>query len=152
MPGRATACRRRSALRHAHKPLGRLAVAIVGDGDSMYAPGALWTAARHQILPWTIVHNNRGYHQEVMHVQRLSNRRNRLANNGKDWSIYTRIENPNIDYAMLAKSMGVQAFGPVTDPSELGATLKKAVQIVKAGSEPVVVDPWHAAALKENNK
>ena len=126
---------------HAHKPLGRLAVAIVGDGDSMYAPGALWTAARHQIPLLTIVHNNRGYHQEVMHVQRLSNRRNRLANNGKDFGpIGTRIENPNIDYAMLAKSMGVQAFGPVTDPSELGATLKKAVQIVKAG-EPVVVDP-----------
>ena len=126
---------------HAHKPLGRLAVAIVGDGDSMYAPGALWTAARHQIPLLTVIHNNRGYHQEVMHVQRLSNRRNRLANNGKDFGpIGTRIENPNIDYAMLAKSMGVQAFGPVTDPNELAATLKKAVQIVKAG-EPVVVDP-----------
>jgi hypothetical protein len=40
---------------------------------------------------------------------------------------------------MLAKSMGVQSFGPVTDPSELGATLKKAVQVAKAG-EPVLVD------------
>jgi acetolactate synthase-1/2/3 large subunit len=40
---------------------------------------------------------------------------------------------------MLAKSMGLQAFGPVTDPNELGSTLKKAVQVVKAG-EPVLVD------------
>jgi hypothetical protein len=40
---------------------------------------------------------------------------------------------------MLAKSMGMQAFGPITDPKELGPTLKKAVQIVKAG-EPVLVD------------
>jgi acetolactate synthase I/II/III large subunit len=106
----------------------------------MYAPGALWTAARHQIPLLMVVHNNRGYHQEVMHVQRLSNRRNRLANNGKDFGpIGTRIENPNIDYAMLAKSMGLQAFGPVTDPNELGSTLKKAVQVVKAG-EPVLID------------
>jgi thiamine pyrophosphate-dependent acetolactate synthase large subunit-like protein len=126
---------------HAHKPLGRLAVAVIGDGDSMYAPGALWTAARHQIPLLSIVHNNRGYHQEVMHVQRLSNRRNRLANNGKDFGpVGTRIENPNIDYAMLAKSMGMQSFGPVTDPNELGPALKKAVQVAKAG-EPVLVDP-----------
>jgi len=126
---------------HAHKALGRLAVAIVGDGDSMYAPGALWTAARHQIPLIAVIHDNRGYHQEVMHVQRLSNRRNRVANNGKDFGpIGTRIENPNIDYAMLAKSMGVQAFGPITDPKDLGPTLKKAVQVAKAG-EPVVVDP-----------
>ncbi|HEY2231408.1 MAG TPA: thiamine pyrophosphate-dependent enzyme [Xanthobacteraceae bacterium] len=125
---------------HAHKKFGRLPVAITGDGDSMYAPGALWTAVRHQIPYLNIIHNNRGYHQEVMHVQRLSNRRNRLANNGKDFGpLGTRIENPNIDYAMLAKSMGMQSFGPVTDPSELGATLKKAVQVVKAG-EPVLVD------------
>jgi thiamine pyrophosphate-dependent acetolactate synthase large subunit-like protein len=125
---------------HAHKKFGRLPVAITGDGDSMYAPGALWTAVRHQIPYLNIIHNNRGYHQEVMHVQRLSNRRNRLANNGKDFGpLGTRIENPNIDYAMLAKSMGMQSFGPVTDPNELGATLKKAVQVVKAG-EPVLVD------------
>jgi acetolactate synthase-1/2/3 large subunit len=125
---------------HAHKKFGRLPVGIIGDGDSMYAPGALWTAARHQIPLLAVIHNNRGYHQEVMHVQRLSNRRNRLANNGKDFGpIGTRIENPNIDYAMLAKSMGLQAFGPITDPSEIGPTLKKAVQVVKAG-EPVLVD------------
>ncbi len=125
---------------HAHKAFGRLAVAIVGDGDSMYAPGALWTAVRHQIPLVAIIHNNRGYHQEVMHVQRLSNRRNRLANYGKDFGpVGTRIENPNIDYAALAKSMGMQSFGPVTDPSEIGATLKKAVQVAKAG-EPVLVD------------
>jgi len=108
----------------------------------MYAPGALWTAARHQIPLLTVIHNNRGYHQEVMHVQRLSNRRNRLANNGKDFGpIGTRIENPNIDYAMLAKSMGVQAFGPVTDPKRARLRpSRRRLQIVKAG-EPVVVDP-----------
>ena len=30
------------------------------------------------------MHNNRGYHQELMHVQRLSSFRNRVANLGND--------------------------------------------------------------------
>jgi acetolactate synthase-1/2/3 large subunit len=125
---------------HANKALGRFSVAIHGDGDMMYAPGALWTAVHHQIPLLNIVHNNRGYHQEVMHLQRMSSRRNRVANIGKDFGpIGTRIENPNIDYAMLAKSMGMQSFGPITDPNELGPALKKAVQVVKAG-EPVMLD------------
>ena len=106
----------------------------------MYAPGALWTAAHHNIPLLMMMHNNRGYHQEVMHVQRLSNRRNRVANHGKDIGpIGTTIENPDIDYAMLAKSMGGESAGPIKDPNELGAALKKAVQVVKAG-EPALID------------
>jgi len=68
---------------HANKALGRFSVSIQGDGDMMYAPGALWTAAHHDIPLLTVMDNNRGYHQAVMHVQRLSNRRNRVASIGK---------------------------------------------------------------------
>jgi thiamine pyrophosphate-dependent acetolactate synthase large subunit-like protein len=119
---------------HANKQLGRFSVAIQGDGDLMYAPGALWTAARHQIPLLTVMHNNKGYHQEVMHVQRLSNRRVRVANNGKDFGpIGTRIENPDIDYATLAKSMSWYAEGPISDPKDLGPALKRAVEVVKKG-------------------
>ena len=86
------------------------------------------------------MHNNRGYHQEVMHVQRMSNRRNRVAYLGKDLGpLGTRIENPHIDYGKLASSMGVWSAGPITDPAELAPALKKAVQVVKAG-EPALVD------------
>jgi acetolactate synthase I/II/III large subunit len=125
---------------HGNKTLGRFSVSIQGDGDMMYAPGVLWTCAHHSIPLMYVMHNNRGYHQEVMHVQRLSNRRNRVANNGKDFGpIGTKIQNPDIDFATLAKSMGVQGIGPISDPKDLGPALKRAVQIVKAG-EPVVVD------------
>ena len=123
-----------------NKGLGRFSVSFQGDGDMMYAPGALWTAAHHRIPLLTVMHNNRGYHQEVMHVQRLSNRRNRVANLGKDFGpIGTGIENPNIDYAALAKSMGVWSMGPITDPKELGPALKKAVDVVKSG-QPALLD------------
>src|SRR5438552_6335755 len=63
----------------ANRDLGRFSVSIQADGDLMYAPGVLWTAARHKIPLLAVMHNNRGYHQEVMHVQRMSNFRNRVA-------------------------------------------------------------------------
>jgi len=124
----------------ANKSRGRFSVAIQGDGDLMYAPGILWTTAHHNIPLMYVMHNNRGYHQEVMLVQRLSNQRNRVANNGKDFGpVGTKIQNPDIDYAKLADSMGVWSTGPIKDPKDLGPALQKAVQVVKAG-EPAMVD------------
>src|SRR3979409_1486999 len=124
----------------ANRSLGRLSVNLQTDCDVMYAPGVLWTAAHHQIPVLTVMHNNRGYHQEVMHVQRLSNRRNRVASLGNDFGpIGTRIENPDIDYAKLAASMGWWSAGPITDPAELGPTFKRAVEVVKSG-QPALVD------------
>jgi acetolactate synthase I/II/III large subunit len=125
---------------HANKSLGRFSVSIQGDGDMMYAPGALWTAAHHEIPLLTVMHNNRGYHQEVMHVQRLSNRRNRVASLGKSAGpIGTSIDTPNIDYAGLARSQGWWAKGPITDPKDLGPALKEAVEVVKKG-QPALID------------
>jgi thiamine pyrophosphate-dependent acetolactate synthase large subunit-like protein len=121
---------------------GRFSVSIQADGDLMYTNGALWTAARHKIPLLSVMHNNRGYHQEVMHVQRLANRRNRVASLGMDRSpIGTSIENPDIDYATMAKSMGYWSAGPIKDPAELGPTLKRAVEVVKSG-QPALVDVW----------
>jgi len=121
---------------------GRFSVSIQADGDFMYAPGVLWTAARHKIPLLSVMHNNRGYHQEVMHLQRIANRRNRVAALGMDRSpIGTSIENPDIDYASLAKSMGYWSAGPIKDPAELGPTLKRAVQVVQSG-QPALVDVW----------
>jgi thiamine pyrophosphate-dependent acetolactate synthase large subunit-like protein len=126
----------------ANKPHGRFSLNFQPDGDFMYTPGVLWTAAHHNIPFLTVMHNNRGYHQEVMHVQRLSNRRNRVASLGKTTGpVGTSIEAPDIDYAKLASSMGVQGFGPVKDPAELAPTLKRAVEVVKSGA-PALVDVW----------
>ena len=125
-----------------NKSLGRFSFSYQGDGDLMYVPGSLWTATHHNIPMLMMIHNNRGYHQEVMHVQRLSNRRNRVANLGKTMGpVGTSIENPDIDYATMAKSMGWWSAGPIKDPAELGTVLAKAVQVVRAG-EPALIDVW----------
>jgi len=120
----------------ANRKRGRLSVAIQADGDLMYAPGVLWTAAHHKIPLLSVMHNNRAYHQEVMHVQRMANRHNRGITQA---SIGTTIDNPNIDFAGLARSMGVHAEGPITDPKDLGSAIRKALEAVRAG-EPALVD------------
>jgi thiamine pyrophosphate-dependent acetolactate synthase large subunit-like protein len=126
----------------ANRDLGRFSVSIQSDGDLMYAPGVLWTAARHKIPLLAVMHNNRGYHQEVMHVQRMANFHNRVASLGNDMGpIGTSIENPDIEYHKLAESMGWWAKGPIKDPAQLGAAIKEAVAVVKAG-QPALVNVW----------
>ena len=126
----------------ANRDLGRFSVNIQADGDLMYAPGVLWTAARHNIPLLTVMHNNRGYHQEVMHVQRLANFRNRVAYLGKDLGpIGTSIQNPDIEYHKLAESMGWWAKGPIKDPADIGPAMKQAVAVVKSG-QPALLNVW----------
>ena len=120
----------------AHKKHGRLAVAIGGDGDLMFTPGALWTAAHHRIPLLYVVHNNRAYHQEVMYVQMMAAKRQRGITRAH---IGNAITDPNVDFAKLAAGMGVYAEGPITDPKDLGPALQRAVAVVKRG-EPALVD------------
>jgi acetolactate synthase-1/2/3 large subunit len=120
----------------ANRALGRLTIGVVGDGDYMMQPGVIWTAAHHQIPLLMIIHNNRGYHQEVMHVQRMANRHNRGIERAH---IGTTIREPNIDYAAMAKGMGVYAEGPVTVANEVGPAIRRALEVVRRG-EPALID------------
>jgi acetolactate synthase-1/2/3 large subunit len=120
----------------ANRKHGRLSINIQNDGDLMYAPGVLWTAAHHHIPLLNILHNNRAYHEEVMHVQRMANRRNRGID--RAW-IGTTIDEPAVDFATLAQAMGVYAEGPITDPKELGPAIRRAIAVVKRG-EPALLD------------
>jgi acetolactate synthase-1/2/3 large subunit len=120
----------------ANRRHGRLSVNIQGDGDMLYAPGVLWTAAHHKIPLLTVMHNNRGYHQEVMHIQRMANRHQRGITR---WGIGTTIDTPNVDFARVAQGMGVYAEGPIERPGDLAPALRRALAVVKKG-EPALVD------------
>lgn len=120
----------------ANRKHGRLSVSIQGDGDFMYCPGTLWTAAHHKIPMLCVMHNNRAYHTELMYVQNMANRMNRGIRNTHIGNVIT---NPNIDFAGLARSMGVYAEGPIEDPRKLGPALKRALAVVKKGL-PALVD------------
>jgi thiamine pyrophosphate-dependent acetolactate synthase large subunit-like protein len=120
----------------ANKKYGRLTINIQNDGDLNYAPGVLWTAAHHDIPMLTIMNNNRGYHQEVMFVTTMAARANRDVSRA---GIGTKLIDPNINYAGMAKCYGMEGIGPITDPKDVGPAIKRAIEIVKRG-EPVLVD------------
>ena len=120
----------------ANRDKGILTVAFQPDGDLMYAPGVLWTAAHHKIPLLMLMHNNRCYHQEIMHIQRMAALHNRPIHTAH---IGTEISNPDIDFAKLAQGMGVWAEGPITDPARLGPALRRALAEVKNG-RPALVD------------
>jgi acetolactate synthase-1/2/3 large subunit len=120
----------------ANKRHGRLTVTFNGDGDLMFVPNTLWTAAHHRIPILYIVHNNRAYHQEYMYLQAMAARHGRGIENTK---IGTTITDPNVDYAMIARGFGVHGEGPIVDPKDLGPALKRAIAAVKSG-QPALVD------------
>jgi acetolactate synthase-1/2/3 large subunit len=120
----------------ANRPHGRLTVAFGGDGDFLFNPGTLWTAAHHRIPMLYIVHNNRAYHQEYMYLQAMAARHGRGIEKA---DIGTTIKDPNVDYATVARGMGAYGEGPIVDPNDLAPALKRAIVAVKAG-QPAVVD------------
>jgi acetolactate synthase I/II/III large subunit len=120
----------------ANKKHGRFTVAFGGDGDFMFNPGALWTAAHHQIPLLYIVQNNRAFHQEYMYLVAMAARHGRGVDK---MDIGTTLKDPNIDYATLARGCGAYGEGPITDPKDLGPALTRAIAAVKAG-QPAVVD------------
>jgi thiamine pyrophosphate-dependent acetolactate synthase large subunit-like protein len=73
---------------------------------------------------------------EVMHTLRMADRRSRST---ERIHIGTDITKPNIDFAGLAKSMGVYGQGPIENPNDLGPAIKRAIDVVKRG-EPALID------------
>jgi acetolactate synthase I/II/III large subunit len=120
----------------ANKKHGRISVSIQPDGDLMVAPGALWTAARHQIPLLIVMQNNRAYHQEVMWFEREALLRGRGVERTQTGF---GLGNPNIDFAKLAESLGVAASGPITEPNNLAAAIRRGIAVVKRG-EPYLID------------
>jgi hypothetical protein len=53
--------------------------------------------------------------------------------------IGTTLRDPHIDYRMMAGGYGMAAEGPITDPTKLGAALKRGLASVKRG-QPYLID------------
>jgi acetolactate synthase-1/2/3 large subunit len=73
---------------------------------------------------------------EIMQMQVIANRRQ----SGVDrLGIACGISDPNINYAEMARSLGVYADGPIENPKDLGPALRRAIAVVKKG-EPALID------------
>ena len=120
----------------ANKKHGRISVSIQPDGDLMVAPGSLWTAARYQVPILIVTQNNRAYHQEVMWFQRQALLRGRSIDKAQEGF---GLGNPDINFARLAESLGVASSGPISNPNDLPAAIRRGLQVVKGG-EPYLID------------
>lgn len=114
---------------------GELAVGVIGDGDLMYSPGALWTASHYQIPMLTVVHNNRSYHNDEEHQRAVAQARGRPLDRAH---IGVRLDEPSMDFAALAESHGAVGIGPVTEPDQLRAALSDGLKAAKAGGTVLV--------------
>ncbi|MFC2021350.1 thiamine pyrophosphate-binding protein [Chloroflexota bacterium] len=121
----------------AHQPEGRLCIDFQPDGDFLYTPGALWTAAHHQIPMLVIMNNNRTYYNSERHQEIMATTRGRPVENR---SIGIHIDNPHVDYAGLARSLGVHGVGPIENPKDLPSALEEAVKVVRDKKQPALVD------------
>ncbi|MPZ62702.1 MAG: thiamine pyrophosphate-binding protein [Propionibacteriales bacterium] len=114
---------------------GQLPVAIIGDGDLLMAPGALWTAAHYEIPLLVVVNNNQSFYNDEEHQRAIAHHRGRPPENA--W-IGMRMAEPIVDLAGMARSYGAWATGPVTDPQELPAALTDALHAVDEGRVALV--------------
>jgi thiamine pyrophosphate-dependent acetolactate synthase large subunit-like protein len=114
----------------------RFPLLIQSDGDALYTPSALWTAAHEKIPLLTIMYNNRSYYNSQAHAAGVARDRNRQVERSV---IGCALTDPNVDFAMMARSFGVHAEGPIVDPEDLAPALRRAIAIVDQG-EPALVD------------
>jgi thiamine pyrophosphate-dependent acetolactate synthase large subunit-like protein len=113
----------------------RMVAGIVGDGDFLMGVTALWTATHYRLPCLLVVANNRSFYNDEMHQERVARERGRPVEN--KW-IGQRIDEPDIDLAMMAKAQGAEGFGPVKSLDDLARSMKSAVQAVKSGAVAVV--------------
>jgi thiamine pyrophosphate-dependent acetolactate synthase large subunit-like protein len=117
---------------------GKLPVAMIGDGEFLMSSQALWTASKYEIPLLVVVINNRSFLNDEHHQERIAFRRDRPRKNA--W-VGMRMEEPEVDFASLSRSLGVQGEGPIKEASQLGPVLASAVEAVRGGA-CVVVDVW----------
>ena len=115
---------------------GRPVIAVIGDGELLAAPTALWTAAHHGIPVLFVIANNQSYHNDEAHQERVARTRGRNVENR--W-IGQRMDRPAIDYAALARDLGAVGIGPIEDPDRLPAAYAEALRALDDG-HPVLVD------------
>ena len=119
----------------AFRGTGKVCVSIQNDGDLLYTPGSLWTAAHHEIPMLVVMFDNRSYFQDVGHQRAITTMRGRSLDNV---GVGVSLEGPATDFAMLAKSFGLHGEGPIVDPDEIRSALQRGVKLVKDGKLALV--------------
>ncbi len=114
----------------------RLAVAVLGDGDTLMGGTAFWTAAHYELPMLAIVANNASFYTDELHQERVAKGRSRPTTN--KW-IGQAITDPLPDLAAFARSLGIVGIDRVSRPDQLRDALTEAVRLAGSG-KAVLVD------------
>jgi acetolactate synthase I/II/III large subunit len=115
----------------------KVCVSIQNDGDLLYTPGSLWTAAAHDIPMLVVMFNNRSYYQDVGHQTAITKIRQRpLENVG----VGVNLDRPATDFAMLAQSFNLYGDGPILDPEAIRPALARGLKAVKEEGRLALID------------
>jgi thiamine pyrophosphate-dependent acetolactate synthase large subunit-like protein len=120
----------------------RLLVDLQPDGDLLYTPAALWTAAHLNTPILILVQNNRQYRNTVEHAERVARARQRPVERRH---LGAGLEDPPVDFAALARAFGIWSRGPVDRPEDVASALRDAASVVRAG-RPALVEVVCAGA------
>ena len=118
--------------------MGRLPIAILGDGDFAMGSNALWSAVHHKIPLLIVLNNNRSYFNDELHQETVAVKRKREPANR--W-VGQSMTDPEVDFATLAKSYGAIGIGPVKTVKDMDAAIKEGVAALKAG-KVCLIDAW----------
>lgn len=117
------------------KDSGRLCVGIHGDGDLLMGITSLWTAAHYKIPCLMLIANNTSFYNDEMHQEFVARERDRPVEN--KW-IGQKINEPDVDLAMMARGQGAIGIGPVKTIEELGPAIEQGLEHVRQGKVCVV--------------
>jgi thiamine pyrophosphate-dependent acetolactate synthase large subunit-like protein len=125
------------ALAHVERGSGKLCVNLQADGDLLYTPSALWTAAHHRLPMLVIMFNNRTYYNSEEHAIEVARLRERpVANAG----VGTRLDDPPVNFALMAQSFGLYGDGPIDTLEAIRPALQRALRVVKEEGRLALVD------------
>jgi thiamine pyrophosphate-dependent acetolactate synthase large subunit-like protein len=115
---------------------GTISVDVQADGDLLFQPQALWTAAHLSLPVLIVVFDNRQYGNTVEHATGIARSRGR-----GDERRYrgAGLADPATDLATLARSFGIWSAGPIADAGTLADRLAEAVDVAASG-KPALLD------------
>lgn len=111
----------------------RPVVAVCGDGSAAWSIQSLWTAAHYHIPVTFVIIANATYGQVKVMKKKIMGGEVHERHEGME------LDQPTIDFSLLARSMGVQGVR-VERPEELGGVLKSALDSDEARLVEVLVE------------
>ncbi|MBI4333246.1 MAG: thiamine pyrophosphate-binding protein [Chloroflexi bacterium] len=121
----------------ANRKQGRLVINLQPDGDLLYTPGSLWTAANMRLPVVSVIYNNRCYGNSEYHFGLVAKARGRSE---ETRGAGTYLDSPVVDFASVARGLGAYAEGPVNRPQDIAGAVARAVKEARKNSLPAVVD------------